>query len=418
MLRNIRIQGFKSAASANLELGRFNVFVGPNGSGKTNLLEAIGMLGCAASGRVDHDAFRARGVRPGTPALYRTALEAQKHLERTIQLEAASDDEVTYRVSLSDPSVGRGKMPGSAAWRFEKEHFLEGDREVGVRTKLKGRIAQASGIKHAITQEHDRGIAPIVGPMRGNKALQSLLRTLDGFAIYTPFPPMLRAQLPDPGQKLPIGLMGGGLAEGLFSLQNTGPRSDGLPGNFAEELFKLCDWVDNLSFRATSLWPGETKRPRKATNATHLELRLRDRFLRSGVDWLSASEANEGALSVLFLLTLVFHPAAPRALAIDNVDQTLNPRLARYLLERVQALVLAEPKRPQMLVTTHNPLVLDALNLKDERVRLFLAWRDQKSGATHVEPFDAERALKPTNGGEIPLSRLWLSGALGAMPPI
>ena len=43
---------------------------GANGSGKTVLLEAIGMLSAALNGRVDNSALQGRGVRLGTPQLY------------------------------------------------------------------------------------------------------------------------------------------------------------------------------------------------------------------------------------------------------------------------------------------------------------------------------------------------------------
>ena len=55
VISKIHIQGFKTMADLEVELGRLNVFVGQNGSGKTNLLEAVGLLGCAASGKVDNE---------------------------------------------------------------------------------------------------------------------------------------------------------------------------------------------------------------------------------------------------------------------------------------------------------------------------------------------------------------------------
>jgi predicted ATPase len=71
MIRNLTIERFKSLVKLELELGRINVFVGANGSGKTNLLEAIGVLGAAAFGLVDDETLQRRGVRPGVPQLYR-----------------------------------------------------------------------------------------------------------------------------------------------------------------------------------------------------------------------------------------------------------------------------------------------------------------------------------------------------------
>ena len=55
MIRTLKIERFKSIVKLELELGRVNVFIGANGSGKSNLLEAVGILGAAAFGRVDDE---------------------------------------------------------------------------------------------------------------------------------------------------------------------------------------------------------------------------------------------------------------------------------------------------------------------------------------------------------------------------
>ncbi len=63
MINKFSIQGFKSLHNVrDLELGLVNIFIGANGSGKSNLLEAIGVLGAAISGRVDDQSLLQRGV--------------------------------------------------------------------------------------------------------------------------------------------------------------------------------------------------------------------------------------------------------------------------------------------------------------------------------------------------------------------
>src|SRR3989440_10042635 len=71
MLKSVKVESFKSLENVEVELGLVNVFIGANGSGKPNLLEAIGVLGAAANGRVDDEALLRRGVRPGLPVLYK-----------------------------------------------------------------------------------------------------------------------------------------------------------------------------------------------------------------------------------------------------------------------------------------------------------------------------------------------------------
>ena len=41
MIRKVRIENYKSIPSLTLDLGRLTVLIGANGSGKSNILEAI-----------------------------------------------------------------------------------------------------------------------------------------------------------------------------------------------------------------------------------------------------------------------------------------------------------------------------------------------------------------------------------------
>ena len=63
MLDSLLIENFKSISDCRLEFGRMNVFIGDNGSGKSNLLEAIGLY-CACLGEsIGPAALSTKGVR-------------------------------------------------------------------------------------------------------------------------------------------------------------------------------------------------------------------------------------------------------------------------------------------------------------------------------------------------------------------
>lgn len=63
MTETLRIESFKCIAEAQLDFGQVNVFIGANGSGKSNLLEALALLSAAASGKVDQSTLIWRGAR-------------------------------------------------------------------------------------------------------------------------------------------------------------------------------------------------------------------------------------------------------------------------------------------------------------------------------------------------------------------
>lgn len=59
-LRRVKIRNYKSIAECDVELGRFNVIVGRNGSGKSNFLDAIRFVAESLETSLDH-AVRSRG---------------------------------------------------------------------------------------------------------------------------------------------------------------------------------------------------------------------------------------------------------------------------------------------------------------------------------------------------------------------
>ena len=117
MIRTFEVKRFKSLVKLTLELGRINVFIGANGSGKSNLLEAVGVLGAAAFGRVDDETLLRRGVRPGVPSLYKTAFPS-KDKAPSLFFGATSKNGARYEVSLWNPLDNP-----DPAWRYMTERL-------------------------------------------------------------------------------------------------------------------------------------------------------------------------------------------------------------------------------------------------------------------------------------------------------
>jgi len=63
------------------------------------------------------------------------------------------------------------------------------------------------------------------------------------------------------------------------------------------------------------------------------------------------------------------------------------------------------------LITTHNPAILDGLNLNDDEQRLFVVSRNEE-GKTKIKRIK----LKPKSEESLKLSEMWMRGYLGALP--
>ena len=195
MLDCLTVRTFKSLEDVTVDLGLVNVFVGANGSGKSNLLEALGVLSAAADGKVDDQSLLSRGVRPGVPRLYKSAFPAKSGRRIPPHLFlGARGARATYEVSLHNPLDDP-----APAWRFKTELWEDDDR------KLVGRSPAT-----ASRANPERGMAALKAvDVWGGDALD-LLKSLQHYVIFSPTTPVLRgASEAQPRQ--PLGLSGGNL---------------------------------------------------------------------------------------------------------------------------------------------------------------------------------------------------------------
>ena len=236
-----------------------------------------------------------------------------------------------------------------------------------------------------------------------------LLNRLQGYAIYTPNTATLRGLVADLQIRHPIGLSGGRLAEAIREMQHQAMTNDQLE-QVLEDVQELIDWSTEIGSIQGEILPLSAAVPR-----TGEVLLFRDRYMGEGHNLISAYDASEGALYVLFAAILAAHPDSPRLLAIDNFDAALNPRLVRSLTAKMVDWTLASGR--QLLLTCHNPQVLDGLPLQDERIRLFAVDRTV-GGKTVIHRVVVDDALLSKAKEGWPLSRLWVSGHLGGVPNV
>ena len=396
MLESLSIRTFKSLEDVTVDLGLVNVFIGANGSGKSNLLEALGVLSAAADGKVDDQTLLARGVRPGLPAFYKSAFPAKRGKRVSPHLFfGAHSARARYEVSLHNPLV-----EPAPAWRFKTERW-EGD---GI--TITGRSPAT-----ATRTNPERGLAALqaVGETKG--AALHLLGLLQGYVIFSPTTPVLRGVAPETQPRQPVGLSGGNLPQAISELLKQRDH-DKRGKRICREVLELIDWAksfDSTSASGLSLSP--------AASTSSIVIRFRDRFMRKDRNVLSGYDASEGALYALFLAVVAGHESSPGLCAVDNADHGLNPRLARSLMGRLCRWHIHMNVPRQILLTTHNPLVLDGLPLQDDRIRLFTVSRTN-SGRTSVRRVVVNDDLLKKADEGWSLSRLWVMGHLGGVPDV
>ena len=283
-LRKIQIKGFKSIVDQPIALGRVNCFIGANGAGKSNILEALGVLGAAAAGRVDDESIIRRGVRAGLPRLFKTSFTGMK-IPPHITVEALGEPDATFRVSLLNPL----DKP-EPAWSFKTEYLSSGATEIVSR-----------GVRDRTNLDKTAGLSALkLADLKADDSASLLLKTLQSYAIYTPNTPALRATVPDPQTRAPVGLSGGGLAEGFDALKRM------LDEDRLADVLDLIDWVTDVSATesAGTLLSPSIPRAKQV-------LKFSDRFMASSRNTLTAYDASEGSLYVLFAAILCLSPSSP-----------------------------------------------------------------------------------------------------------
>jgi energy-coupling factor transporter ATP-binding protein EcfA2 len=398
MLTRLIVQRFKSLELVDVELGQMNVFIGPNGSGKSSLLEALGFLSAAADGKLDDQSLLRRGVRPSVASSIATSLREYPAplATKIVGHFSAPDGSIEHGIRTSEDST-----VSDLQWIEERKlHDLQGD--------LRYHAATVVGIPMGAMTLRE---APVAAPWAiPPDSVIEHARVLADYGIFTPTTPALRGTVTDITQREPVGLAGGQLAEAVGQLLK--PRSRKFGRMPLDDLLTLLDWVEDIAVAPPSRELAPASVP-----TTRQIIRFTDRWMRDSRNQLSAYDASEGALYVLFAMVLALHPGSPRLFAVEGLDQNMHPRLARATVRLFCEQALQSSPSMQVLLATHNSLSLDALDLRDDRIRLFTVERS-RGGATRIDRVQvSEEVLQAVKNG-LSLSNLWVMGRLGGAPDL
>ena len=393
MIRHFEVRSFKSLREANLDFGNMNIFIGANGAGKTNILEAIGVISAAAYGVVDDESLMRRGIRPGVPRLYKTSNKAYQ-ISPHISFEVA-DEHCQYSVSLLNPLENPRPK-----WHFKTEKIVDDGKE-----------RYSRGVKSNIDPESG-GIPAVLASPDVSRSTIKFLSELRNYALYNPNTPALRGVIPDPQTRMQVGLSGGGLSEGLQGLLDLAKSDDDLDDAIAS-VEGLFDWVGDIATSTQNSRILSPSLPRTKRTITFTDAYMKDKYNR-----LTAADASEGVLYALFLMVLCLSPNGPKVFSVDNIDQALNPRLVKALMRLLQEWFHDIIPQKQLFCTAHNPVVLDSLDVYDDTVRLFVVDRNSH-GLTSIRQIKITAELiKKSQENHIPLSQMWVDGYIGGVPSV
>jgi predicted ATPase len=387
MITELKIENYKSIQDLTLEVGRVNVLIGENGCGKSNILEAITFAAAAEANKLDNEFLVNRGIRVTKPELMRSAFDNINYnkeirikvtLSKNIKFGSIlKNDNQVYSKWLCDNTLQNAIDKSddiNNAIKLIEEQFVINENMFDMFYKSENyeKLCKEKEIFNELKPTID--------------GFKDALKLMNNFIIFSPENTSLR-NLEKEGQIQPLGINGEGLFKLLTVIQNEAKQSkDFRELDDIQETLELFGWFENIEI------PDDYSQLEK-------KITIKDRYLEIPFDQRSA---NEGFLLVLFYITLVVSKYTPKIFAIDNIDTSLNPKLCTKLIKELAR--LAKKYDKQLFVTSHNPAILDGIDLGDDEQRLFVVSRN-KQGHTHCKRIEVTD--KPKSSVRDMLSRLF-----------
>lgn len=343
MITKIELTNFKSHAHTAIEPGRVTALVGPNGCGKTGVLQAIHCISSLVS-KQPSQVF--------TNKLSPDFLVKSHGEGFSIRAELDSDN-VEIKLSTGDQYVERSRN-----WAFEAKGTFQG-QPIGL-----GRspINQLHDLSAYLPSEITRKLGP-------SEYFNASPEKLAQASSVEDYPPKLDSD-------------GSGLSSVIANLILSEPEHLQMIEGILREVVPTI----------------------KRVKARHIKLQEIKRtgyevvFDTRSADAVPAHSMSEGTLLLLGMLTLLQSPYPPMIFLLEDVEHGLHPLAQRQLMKVLKG--FAEKQDKQIILTSHSPYIVDELDAKD----VWVMATDQE-GISHTKRLsdhpDAKRALDVLTTGEL-----------------
>jgi predicted ATPase len=397
MIERASFSQFKSLRRVDAELRRFTVIVGPNGSGKTSVLDGLHYL--AQTTKRPLAAFLDGAYAPpnlksrGAAGLMKLALSGRfQGIDASVEAEIECTD-----TALAPP-----------AWNATVRRRW-GDATEETHENRRGELPP---VAKAGTPKSP----PRIGPSKQGAPKPPIT---SAYRLHrTPEMARLAAEL---GSARKLRLDVEVLAAPSYSHEQT-PRltvdGKGLASVLADVAGSAPEVFRSITEAARRVIPSlERIRTRRAQvqERERQEIRIDDQPIEHALErayWgqqivldfkgapnVLAPLASEGTLLVIGLLTALWTEPRPRVLLLDDIDKALHPRAQAELVAQLRAVLEMDPEL-QIIATSHSPYLIDHFDAGEVLVTALDA-----DGSTACAPLtahaDFERWRGSTQPGEM-----------------
>jgi predicted ATPase len=388
-LKQVRVDGYKNLINAVFDVGDFNVLVGPNNSGKSNLFEAIQILGGICFGDEKLRSLILKGLTP--PSRSGSSIcHLHEHKNKAMTIGVQFDLNVKnvlwavdYEVKIQCHEEAKKYSGFLSELLMAKEPSKTGPSRIYI--KREGKQVEVAG----------KTPHPIAKDTSSLQAIRSLYPEMEGLpvelgefvsAISTiGFTSVFGLSPNDMRETLGSGKSMEDLFVSSFDLALTVDKIIEQGKHF--ELFKesLCDilGLEDIRLEAKNITV-----PRGKEGTKEKERRIRFLLIkRKGDDYSFADEYSDGTFATAGILaTLIAREHTEPITCIEEPENYLHPAAMQKLLNFLQNHADKWP----VLITTHSSYLLNCIrNVEDISVAVV-----DDSGATHFNKVKNTKQLR------------------------
>ena len=387
MIKTLKIKNYLSLRDISIELGLKNAFVGPNNAGKSNIIEVFRFINKIAFSGLS----AAVNDRGGFAEILWKGLD-DGEISFVIECQVQVGEEEPPRTYQYELVLTGSAKTGTGAFSIEKESLKRSD-PLSFYTLASFMGGRGQGL------HPDGTIAFEQKEMTTKSFLEYSVPGWEGMNMknYVTFwrfyrlIPFAMRQANAISEQFFLNELGDNLSAWLLTLQTS----------YREEYRRLEQAViDNFPEITGVLTP--------PTQVGTTFIQLQEKYLKRPVNvW----KISDGALQLLALLSLIY---APRKLGaplycVEEPENHLHPRILEVLMELLkQRQHEIGSHAAQLIFATHSPYLVDMLDIDD-----LLAVHKEKGETLCFRPRDKAHLRKLLEEGELDLSDLWYSGALG-----
>ncbi|MBW3538716.1 MAG: AAA family ATPase [Planctomycetes bacterium] len=403
----LEVEGFRSLKSQTWRPGDLNVVIGPNASGKSNLLRVLEMLSTAAAGRLGSYIQQEGGMGPlvwdgqareirirarmtPLPPYTDPATDALTYEIAIAQLGVSSAFRIEHELLGNFARVESGEMtepfkllerhPGHAVVYSTKAQRFESVPTTTTTTTPEPARGQAISAAAESLPEGETLLSFASGPFAANRFVAAFQQEIAAWKIHHDFQTHRQASIRAPQvtrAESQVSADGQNLISVLHSLY-TGSR------DFKQEVNTAMQSAFGDDFEELVFPPAADQR---------IQLRIRWRSLQREQ---SAGDLSDGTLRFLFLLAVLANPSPPPLIAIDEPETGLHPSMLPIVAEYARD----ASQRAQVILTTHSPELLDAFEGESPTTTV-VEWRNGQTELRVLSGDEVDYWLQQYTLGEL-----------------